>query len=314
MKRPATSPRLVLKTTPLQAVARALRLALTRIPTRLYLTIGLASMVATMLMTAAWLGLVPDAENPVRAHRAALAETTAIASALQLDEQHPEPLADTAGAAARAPARAGIDRRAPRRRQLADRDRRPCRPLAGHARRRVQRKPADGAVDARWPHLGPHGVALRAAALHRLARLDRRPGGASHAVRLRRVGAGLLPVPGPHAAPPGSFARGAVAGAQCAGFADRRPAGAGRARPHHAGQPVAGRCAGAGPRAPGRPPCHRDRLAGPRRPADGARGAALAGRAQPAPGAARRLRLPHRPRRPAREPAQQLLADPRPRG
>jgi PAS domain S-box-containing protein len=64
------------------------------VPTRLYLTLGLASLAASVLMVAGWLHLVPDAEAAVRSHRAALAESTAVAASLVLDEQDPTVLAD----------------------------------------------------------------------------------------------------------------------------------------------------------------------------------------------------------------------------
>ena len=68
---------------------------LRRLSTRVHLALGLAALTVCMLMSAAWLGLVPDVEALARAHRAAIAETIAIAASTQLDEDDPQPLRAT---------------------------------------------------------------------------------------------------------------------------------------------------------------------------------------------------------------------------
>ncbi len=58
---------------------------LRRIKTRIHLALGLSGLAVGLVFSAAYLGLVPDAENLVRQHRAALAETVALALSAQLD-------------------------------------------------------------------------------------------------------------------------------------------------------------------------------------------------------------------------------------
>ena len=68
---------------------------LRRLSTRVHLALGLAALTVCVLMSASWLGLIPDVEALARAHRAAIAETVAIAASTQLDEDNPQPLHDT---------------------------------------------------------------------------------------------------------------------------------------------------------------------------------------------------------------------------
>src|SRR6187549_783815 len=51
---------------------------------RFYLALGLASLLTSVLMLAIFLDLVPDNEAPLRANRAALAETLAVTSSALL--------------------------------------------------------------------------------------------------------------------------------------------------------------------------------------------------------------------------------------
>jgi PAS domain S-box-containing protein len=68
---------------------------LLRLSTRFHLALGLAALTVCALMSASWLGLVPDAEARERAHRAATAETIAVAASSLLDENDAGPLTDT---------------------------------------------------------------------------------------------------------------------------------------------------------------------------------------------------------------------------
>ena len=68
---------------------------LRRLSSRVHLAFGLAALVVCMLLSATWLGLVPDVDALARAHRAALAETVALAASNVLDEDSPEPLQQT---------------------------------------------------------------------------------------------------------------------------------------------------------------------------------------------------------------------------
>ena len=68
---------------------------LRRLSTRVHLALGLAALTVCVLMSATWLGLIPDVEALARAHRAAIAETIAIAASTQLDEENPQPLQET---------------------------------------------------------------------------------------------------------------------------------------------------------------------------------------------------------------------------
>ena len=68
---------------------------LLRLSTRVHLALGLAALTVCALMSASWLGLVPDAEGRERAHRAAAAETIAVAASSLLDENDAGPLTDT---------------------------------------------------------------------------------------------------------------------------------------------------------------------------------------------------------------------------
>lgn len=66
-----------------------------RLSTRLHLAFGLAALTVGVLLVAAFIKLIPDGEAMVRQHRAELAETIAIAVSSVLNEERPEPLADT---------------------------------------------------------------------------------------------------------------------------------------------------------------------------------------------------------------------------
>ena len=66
-----------------------------RIPTRVHLAIGLAALSVCMVLSASYLGLIPDMEAQIRQHRAALSETIALGVSTQLDEDAPEPLRET---------------------------------------------------------------------------------------------------------------------------------------------------------------------------------------------------------------------------
>ncbi len=66
-----------------------------RLSTRSHLALGLAALTVCMLMTASWIGLVPDVEALTRAHRAAIAETVAISASTLLDDRNPQALQET---------------------------------------------------------------------------------------------------------------------------------------------------------------------------------------------------------------------------
>jgi PAS domain S-box-containing protein len=59
------------------------------VSSRVYLALGLSSLVVTLVMGANLLGLVPDIDAHERRHRAALAESVALAASLALDEAQP---------------------------------------------------------------------------------------------------------------------------------------------------------------------------------------------------------------------------------
>ncbi len=60
--------------------------------TRVYLALGLASLTVTLLLVAAYLGLVPDGEAQSRQHRSELAQSVAVIASGMLDESQPEGL------------------------------------------------------------------------------------------------------------------------------------------------------------------------------------------------------------------------------
>ena len=68
---------------------------LRRLKTRIHLALGLAGLAVGLVFGAVYLGLVPDAENLTRQHRAALAETVALALSAQLDTVDPQALHDS---------------------------------------------------------------------------------------------------------------------------------------------------------------------------------------------------------------------------
>ena len=65
-----------------------------RLSTRVHLSIGLAVLTVSVLLAAGFLGLIPDAEDLTRQHRAALAESIAINVSAMLDEARAEELTD----------------------------------------------------------------------------------------------------------------------------------------------------------------------------------------------------------------------------
>ena len=54
--------------------------------TKVFLALGLSSLLVTLVLAAAWLGLVPDREAEARRARVSLAETTALMASTLLDE------------------------------------------------------------------------------------------------------------------------------------------------------------------------------------------------------------------------------------
>jgi PAS domain S-box-containing protein len=68
---------------------------LPRLSARAHLALGLAALTVCVLLSATWLGLVPDTEARERAHRVATAETIAVATSNLLDENDTEPLRQT---------------------------------------------------------------------------------------------------------------------------------------------------------------------------------------------------------------------------
>ena len=65
-----------------------------RLSSRVHLSLGLAGLAVGLVLGAGLLGLVPDAETLSRSHRAALAETVALAVSGQLDQDDPQGLQD----------------------------------------------------------------------------------------------------------------------------------------------------------------------------------------------------------------------------
>jgi PAS domain S-box-containing protein len=66
-----------------------------RLSSKVYLAVGLAALSVGVLMAAAYLGLIPDAESLTLRHRAEFAETVAIATSALLDDTQAEVLAAT---------------------------------------------------------------------------------------------------------------------------------------------------------------------------------------------------------------------------
>ena len=66
-----------------------------RIPTRVHLALGLASLAVGVVLVATYLGLIADAEALVRQHRTSLSETVAVTASALLDEAQPETLQQT---------------------------------------------------------------------------------------------------------------------------------------------------------------------------------------------------------------------------
>ncbi|RZL11402.1 MAG: PAS domain-containing hybrid sensor histidine kinase/response regulator [Rubrivivax sp.] len=60
-----------------------------RLSTRFYLALGLSSLLVTVVLTASFIGLIPDREALVRHHRAVLSETLAITASVLLNEDEP---------------------------------------------------------------------------------------------------------------------------------------------------------------------------------------------------------------------------------
>ncbi|MBC7728624.1 MAG: PAS domain-containing protein, partial [Microbacteriaceae bacterium] len=63
----------------------------------MHLALGLAALCVAILLSATYLGLIPDLEAALRQHRAALAETIALGVSVQLDSAEPEQLQQTLG-------------------------------------------------------------------------------------------------------------------------------------------------------------------------------------------------------------------------
>ena len=63
--------------------------------TRFHLAMGLAGLCVGMLLSATYLGLIPDAEGLTRQHRGALSESIALTASALLDEERPENLQKT---------------------------------------------------------------------------------------------------------------------------------------------------------------------------------------------------------------------------
>ncbi|TAK87857.1 MAG: PAS domain-containing sensor histidine kinase [Aquabacterium sp.] len=63
--------------------------------TKVFLALGLSSLLVTLVLAAAWLGLVPDREAEARRARVSLAETTALMASTLLDEEDTDPLTRT---------------------------------------------------------------------------------------------------------------------------------------------------------------------------------------------------------------------------
>jgi PAS domain S-box-containing protein len=63
-----------------------------RLATRFYLALGLSSMLVTLTLVAAYLGLIADSEALARQERASLAETLAVLCTAMVNEDEPEPL------------------------------------------------------------------------------------------------------------------------------------------------------------------------------------------------------------------------------
>ena len=74
---------------------RQIRRWIRRVPTRLLMAFGLSSMAVSAVLMAAFLGLVPDADEPVRAHRVALSEQLAITATVLLNDPDPLVLSGT---------------------------------------------------------------------------------------------------------------------------------------------------------------------------------------------------------------------------
>ncbi len=60
-----------------------------RLSTRFYLALGLSSLLVTVVLTASFIGLIPDREALMRHHRAVLSETLAITASVLLNEDEP---------------------------------------------------------------------------------------------------------------------------------------------------------------------------------------------------------------------------------
>ena len=68
---------------------------LRRLSTRAHLALGLAGLTVGMLLSATYLGLIPDGEALTRQHRGALSESIALTASALLDEEHAENLQKT---------------------------------------------------------------------------------------------------------------------------------------------------------------------------------------------------------------------------
>ena len=66
-----------------------------RLSTRMYLVLGLSALAVSVVLTATFLGLVPDVEAQTRQHRTALAETIAITTSALMNEDEPDALQAT---------------------------------------------------------------------------------------------------------------------------------------------------------------------------------------------------------------------------
>jgi PAS domain S-box-containing protein len=64
------------------------------LPTRVYLATGLCSLMVSLVLAAIYVGLIPDREALVRAHRGSLAETLAVTVSALLDDANPAALAE----------------------------------------------------------------------------------------------------------------------------------------------------------------------------------------------------------------------------
>ena len=208
-----------------------------RLNARFFVSMGLVSLLASVMLLAMYLGYIPDPHATIRQGRAALAETLAVS---HFDVDQPVQRQECRGGA-------GVHREAQcgpavgGGRQGGRRDgrghRRPSAELAGARRRRLHGRPDPGPDSRRRREVGAAGAALRAPGPARRHGLRARATDSDGGLRGAGEPAVLLLLSGTGAAPARSVAGDSGTRTRSAGHVGRGSAGGRSQGLHRAGEP-----------------------------------------------------------------------------